>query len=69
MDQTSFKGTKEETFVEETDVFVPPDGGYGWCVALGAFIALMWTSGTVIIIIIILCSIDSGNVDAQPTPL
>ena len=34
-------------FLEETDIFVPPDGGYGWFVALGAFIALMWTSGTV----------------------
>jgi hypothetical protein len=34
--------------LEETDIFVPPDGGYGWFVALGAFIALMWTSGTVI---------------------
>ena len=31
----------------EEDVFVPPDGGYGWFVSLGAFIALFWTAGLV----------------------
>ena len=31
----------------EDDVFIPPDGGYGWFVALGAFIALFWTAGMV----------------------
>ena len=31
----------------EADVFIPPDGGYGWFVSLGAFIALFWTAGMV----------------------
>ena len=31
----------------EEDVFVPPDGGYGWFISLGAFIALFWTAGMV----------------------
>ena len=31
----------------EDDVFTPPDGGYGWFVSLGAFIALFWTAGMV----------------------
>ena len=29
------------------DVFIPPDGGYGWCVALGTFLALFWTAGMI----------------------
>ena len=37
----------EEEEGEEEDVFVPPDGGYGWFVTLGAFISLFWTSGLV----------------------
>ena len=31
----------------EDDVFVPPDGGYGWFVSFGAFMALFWTAGMV----------------------
>ena len=38
---------EEEDNEEEEDVFVPPDGGYGWFVTLGAFISLFWTSGLV----------------------
>ena len=37
----------EEEEEEEEDVFVPPDGGYGWFVTLGAFISLFWTAGLV----------------------
>lgn len=33
--------------VETSDVFIPPDGGYGWFVALGAFLSLFWCSGMV----------------------
>ena len=29
------------------EIFVPPDGGYGWLVAFGAFNALFWTAGMV----------------------
>ena len=29
------------------DVFVPPDGGYGWLVAFGTFLALFWTAGMI----------------------
>ena len=28
-------------------MFVPPDGGYGWFVALGTFLALFWTAGMI----------------------
>ena len=38
---------EEEEEDEEEDVFVPPDGGYGWFVTLGAFISLFWTAGLV----------------------
>ena len=37
---------EDETGVEE-DVFIPPDGGYGWCVTMGAFLCLFWTAGLV----------------------
>ena len=33
--------------VEDEDVFIPPDGGYGWFVALGAFIAFFFSAGIV----------------------
>lgn len=29
------------------EIFVPPDGDYGWLIALGAFNALFWTAGLV----------------------
>ena len=29
------------------ELFVPPDGGYGWLIAFGAFNALFWTAGMV----------------------
>ena len=32
---------------EIKDVFIPPDGGYGWFVALGTFIALFWAAGMI----------------------
>ena len=32
---------------EIKDVFIPPDGGYGWFVALGTFLALFWTVGMI----------------------
>ena len=32
---------------EIKDVFIPPDGGYGWFVALGTFLALFWTAGMI----------------------
>ena len=32
---------------EMKGVFIPPDGGYGWFVALGTFIALFWTAGMI----------------------
>ena len=33
--------------VEDEDVFIPPDGGYGWFVALGAFVAFFFSAGIV----------------------
>ena len=38
---------EQEEEDEPEDVFIPPDGGYGWLVALGAFICLFWTAGLV----------------------
>ena len=35
------------TFPITAEIFVPPDGGYGWLVAFGAFNALFWTAGMV----------------------
>ena len=32
---------------EIKDVFIPPDGGYGWFVALGTFIAFFWAAGMI----------------------
>ena len=32
---------------EMKDVFIPPDGGYGWFVALGTFLTLFWTAGMI----------------------
>ena len=29
------------------EIFVPPDGGYGWLIAFGAFNALFWTAGMI----------------------
>ena len=33
--------------LEGEDVFVPPDGGYGWGITFGAFLSLFWTAGLV----------------------
>ena len=35
------------SFLEGEDVFVPPDGGYGWWITFGAFLSLFWTAGLV----------------------
>ena len=32
---------------EIKDVFIPPDGGYGWFIAFGTFLALFWTAGMI----------------------
>jgi hypothetical protein len=37
----------EEDDTGEEDVFVPPDGGYGWWITFGAFLTLFWTAGLV----------------------
>ena len=31
----------------DEEIFIPPDGGYGWAVSLGAFLALFWTAGLI----------------------
>ncbi len=36
-----------EDDVIDLDIFVPPDGGYGWLVTMGAFNALFWTAGMI----------------------
>ena len=48
-DVFSGSGTSGLNFfqVEDEDVFIPPDGGYGWFVALGAFIAFFFSAGIV----------------------
>ena len=33
--------------VDEKAVFIPPDGGYAWFIALGAFLAMFWSAGTI----------------------
>ena len=46
-DEKVMEDPEEPDKEAEDDVFVPPDGGYGWFVALGAFNALFWTAGLV----------------------
>uniref|UniRef100_A0A0K2T0D8 Major facilitator superfamily (MFS) profile domain-containing protein n=1 Tax=Lepeophtheirus salmonis TaxID=72036 RepID=A0A0K2T0D8_LEPSM len=40
------KLTDEDKLSPDTE-FVPPDGGYGWFISLGAFIALFWAAGMI----------------------
>lgn len=35
------------SFPLTAEIFIPPDGGYGWLIAFGAFNALFWTAGMV----------------------
>ncbi|QQP53870.1 Uncharacterized protein FKW44_006501, partial [Caligus rogercresseyi] len=43
LDSHASKASADEEELE----FVPPDGGYGWFISLGAFIALFWAAGMI----------------------
>ena len=43
--ESTFIEDKINTFPITAEIFVPPDGGYGWLIAFGAFNALFWTAG------------------------
>ncbi len=47
LNDEDFADEDEDEEEVDPDAFVPPDGGYGWMVALGAFIALFWGAGLV----------------------
>jgi MFS family permease len=54
---TDYDGLLEDPQIQEVketglvlsaaEIFVPPDGGYGWLIAFGAFNALFWTAGMI----------------------